>query len=210
MCDGWWDPQCSCCMAWTPIIINIQGGTKLSSPESGVMFDLGGTGTPQRWSWPLAGTGDGWLVWDRNGNGQIDDGTELFGNAVLLPDGSRARNGFVALAQLDANRDGLVDERDPLFSSLRVWIDTTRDGHSEAAELFSLESLGINAISVETKLSSKRDRWGNVYRWRAPVHFTSGVSRYAYDVILAHSDRVAAVQNCTPVDSEVRWSSAIQ
>jgi len=189
-------------MGTTPVLVNLGGSLKLSSQQDGVMFDLDGTGTPRQWSWPVSN--DGWLVLDRNSNGIIDNGTELFGNATLKPNGSRATNGFLALAQLDSNSDGLLDAKDAAFAALRVWVDTTRDGRSDPAELLSLDSLGINALSVETNVSRRRDQWGNLFRWRAPVYFASGDTRYAYDVILTRSSVPKNPNACKPVDSEVK------
>ena len=110
------------------------------------MFDIAGTGIKQSVGWVKAD--DGFLVLDRNGNGSIDSGTELFGDATRLANGQKAVDGFAALAELDANHDGRVDAADASFTSLRVWRDLNQDGVSQTAELATLASLGIAALNV--------------------------------------------------------------
>lgn len=61
------------------------------------------------------------LMLDRNGNGHLDDGSELFGDSTILPNGMKGSNGFQALVYYDANGDGRIDANDPIWSQLRVW-----------------------------------------------------------------------------------------
>jgi len=58
---------------------------------------------------------------DRNGNGLVDGGDELFGNNTRLRDGRRAPHGYIALAELDDNGEGQIDSRDAAFVRLRLW-----------------------------------------------------------------------------------------
>ena len=94
---------------------------------------------------------DGLLVLDRNGDGIINNGGELFGDSTLLADGSRAAHGYAALAELDSNGDGKVDAADEKFADLRVWRDLNSDGISTASELFTLEELGIASLDTAYK-----------------------------------------------------------
>jgi hypothetical protein len=185
---GYWDFDCDCCpQGSSPIILNLSGNVTLSGRDDGVMFDLFGNNTPERLPWPTS-PDEGWLVLDRNGNGAIDNGGELFGNLTLMPDGKRASNGFIALGVLDTNGDGRIDAADEAFGRLKMWRDWNRDGISSADDLVPLSSVGITALSLDYALSRKLDRWGNLFRYRAKVFFGTGHERFAYDVIFASED----------------------
>ncbi|WP_291018266.1 calcium-binding protein [Hydrogenophaga sp.] len=85
---------------------------------------------------------------DRNGNGWIDSGRELFGNHTLLNDGAYAADGFEALGALDGNADGVIDARDAGFAALRVWRDQDQDGVSDPGELHALDAIGLSQIDL--------------------------------------------------------------
>lgn len=94
-----------------PLIVDVGGdGIALSGLSAGKDFDLDGDGRPERASW-ITGN-DALLAYDRNGNGTIDDGRELFG------DQHGAADGFAELGRFDGNADRRIDARDPVFGSL--------------------------------------------------------------------------------------------
>src|SRR6185436_8116447 len=104
-----------------------RGEYRLTGSDSPVVFDIEASGTPVRIGWTAAHTDEAFLCLDRNGNGTIDDGSELFGNATPMPGGKPASNGFVALAQYDGNHDAVLDEDDPIWPQLLLWRDLNHD-----------------------------------------------------------------------------------
>ena len=145
-----------------PLILDLDGDgldTVGASSTSPILFDHDNDGIQTGTGWVNAE--DGFLVFDRNGNGAIDNGSELFGDATDLYAGGKAADGFAALAQEDSNHDGKVDSQDAHWSQLRVWRDLNQDGVSQANELFGLDQLGIAGIHTGATAHSQTLANGN-------------------------------------------------
>lgn len=165
----------------SPIIVDIAGdGYELTDPRRGVLFDINDDGTADQIGWTVAGGDDTFLWLDGNGNGVVDGGTELFGDAVY-------DNGFEKLRMFDRNADGVVDASDPVWDSLRLWLDSNHNGVSEPAEISTVVSSPIRGIGVPYKIVGRRDRFGNLYRYKGRVYMAdddNGFDR-VYDIIFA-------------------------
>ncbi len=130
-----------------------------------LLFDINASGIKIGTGW--IAPDDGLLVLDRNGNGTVDSGAELFGDATPAydaagnPTSARTADGFAALAQEDSNADGVVNALDARFADLKVWRDLNQDGISQPDELTSLADAGIASFNTARTLNSQMLPSGN-------------------------------------------------
>ena len=163
----------------------------LSPPN--VSFDILAEGRTRTVSWTQAQSQDGFLAFDRNDDGMISDGRELFGNATPMSStivGDAAPDGFAALSFFDlhengGNGNGRLDSGDSIFDRVVIWIDGNHDGVSQIQELKPLKAVGLVWMDLSPKEAMRRDIYGNLFRLRAHSLVESGGRsslRYAYDV----------------------------
>ena len=177
----------------SPIIIDVdRNGYHLISVEDGVLFDIDADGLLDLVAWTRASSEDSFLALDRNGNGRIDDGAELFGNytpAYATTSSITASNGFEALKFLEspsyggAERNEVVNARDAAFARLLLWTDRNHNGLSEPDELQPLSECGLLDIRTDYKTARRRDAYGNEFRQRAKASWQHGEA-FVYDVWL--------------------------
>jgi hypothetical protein len=194
--------NCQCYQA-SPIIFDITGeGYNLTDAANGVMFDILGDGQPLQMGWTAQSADNAFLALPAP-DGLVHNGKQLFGNSTPQPP-SNTPNGFSALAVYDlpangGNGDGIIDARDRIFSSLRLWIDANHDGVSQPEELHTLPSLGINSISLSYKASEKTDQYGNVFRYRAQLNpdKPTDAGKTAYDIFfMMLAPATTSAQSC--------------
>ncbi len=165
-----------------PLIIDLgEEGIKLCTLDEGVYFDLDNNGFAEKTAW--IDVEDGFLALDRNGNGTVDNGGELFGDQVYLKDGTKSVSGFQALKELDDNKDGVIDKNDTEFTNLKVWIDSNHNGKSETGELNTLDGVGVQSISLEhEEISVVDEATGTRIAERADVIFNTGGENFTADI----------------------------
>ena len=183
--SGW-----QCVSQGSPIIIDTKGeGFHLTNLQNGVKFAFFPGKTPVQMSWTNATYSNGFLVLDRNGDGMINDGSELFGSEAPQPANTHP-NGFNALAVYDlsangGNANGMIDPGDAVWSQLRVWIDSNHDGVSQPNELHPLSDFRIDRIGLRYRANRYIDQFGNQFRYEADLWDLLGrkPDRF-YDVML--------------------------
>ena len=192
----------------TPIVLDLDGGgVNTLAMASGVVFDLAATGQMLHTGW-VAG-GDGLLVMDRNHDGAINDGAELFGSATRLESGAKAADGFVALRPMDANGDGAITGADSGFDDLRVWVDGNADGMSQTSELSSLAARGITQLNLNATASTTMDN-GNLLGLVSSYLTLDGAKHDMADVWFA-AGATAVVSNAgAPADLRSKVSGLAQ
>jgi hypothetical protein len=159
--------------AWSycsPVVIDLgNNGIELGKAGVGVYFDVDANGVRDHVQWVRPNGDEGFLALDRNGNGVIDDGSELFGvgTPLILEGNGKAPNGFVGLAQYDSrqlggNDDGLITEADAIWPQLRIWLDANADGISTRDEMHTLRSFDTTGLETIPKIRKRVDAAGNI------------------------------------------------
>jgi hypothetical protein len=171
----------------SPVLLSLGDGRyELTSAEDGVLFDIDGDGHLERVAWTRPGGPELFLALDRDGNGTIDSGRELFGDgSPQVP--SAEPNGFRALALFDephngGDGNGWIGPEDAIFERLLLWRDANHDGISQADELIPAHESGIEGIDLAYRSAARQDEHGNQFRYAAATRWRSGAQRPAWDV----------------------------
>ena len=168
-----------------PLVFDLDGDgiTTVSLEESNAFFDLDNNGFAEKTSW--VGAKEGLLAYDKNGDGIINGGNELFGDRTLMKDGKTlASSGFVALAEYDDNKDGKIDSNDVIYALLRIWQDSDGDGIASAGELRRLVDLGIVSIGLSYSNTGVTDSANNIQVRAGTFTLTDGSSRAVGEYLL--------------------------
>ena len=182
----------------SPLVLDLNGdGVKTLGIDSGVMFDLNAEGYAVHVGW--ISPKDGFLALDRDHDGKITDGRELFGTSTVLLDGQKAKDGFVALAAIDTNHDGKIDKNDEQFNDLLVWSDVNQDGFSQSNELHSLKDFDITEINLGAHAVSVMDQ-GNWIGLESTYTTADGKAHAMADVWLQINHDQNQVIDLTRVD----------
>jgi hypothetical protein len=158
-----------------PLVVDTKGnGFKFTTAKAGVWFDIDADGVRELVGWTQKSSDDAWLAMDRNENGVIDNGSELFGDVTP---GDRSHptspNGFEALRFLDTNPDGIIDAKDAAFARLLLWTDRNHDGISTPDELVPVNASPLRSIDLHYTVVS-RVRHANTIRQPSFVSWADG------------------------------------
>ncbi|MCB9568748.1 MAG: calcium-binding protein [Myxococcales bacterium] len=151
----------------TPLVVVLDDEPLGYEPVSGADFDLTGRGDCLGTDWPTVP----WLALDRDGDGVISGGRELFGEGWIMASGTDASHGFEALIELDADRDGMITAADPAFAELVLWSDLDGDRRGELRELTPIAEAGLFAIHLDFARKVECDERGNCAGERARVEY---------------------------------------
>ncbi|MEI7537132.1 MAG: Ig-like domain-containing protein, partial [Comamonadaceae bacterium] len=165
----------------SPLVLDLDGdGIETLSINAGVHFDHDATLLSESTGW--ISPDDGFLALDKNGNGTIDSGNELFGvnkQTFGTPPGD---NGFLLLAGYDSNNDGIINVADPVFSSLRIWRDLNSNGLTDAGELQTLAAAGVKSIGLSYTSQNVTDSNGNLHLQVGSYLDSSNTARVIEDI----------------------------
>jgi hypothetical protein len=162
-----------------PLVIDLDGNgfDLVGLRDSSILYDMDADGVVERTGWVKPT--DGLLVLDRNGNGAIDDITEIFSEKFAPP----ATTGLKSLATLDAKGEGSFDATDPAFASVQVWRDLNQNGQTDGGELAGLAALGITSIALDGRPAHRLDE-GNTIVTDTTARRTDGSTLPVADISL--------------------------
>ena len=190
---------------YDPLILDLDGDgieTIAHNKLNGALFDNDADGLKTATGW--VSPHDGLLVFDRNADGIINDGTEVFGDNTYLKNGEKAEHGFDALADLDTDKNGKIDANDEDFTKLKVWRDLNQDGKSQENELFSLTDLGIKSLNVAYNNTNTTLAGNNILVQVSSYEKTDGSTFKMGDVNFSFDSIYSEFTNRIEVSKEIK------
>jgi len=185
----YWDGEALHWYSWseddceTPLVVSFDGAPIELAPAVAASFDLSTDGTCMSTDWPINAP---WLALDRDGDGSIRDGSELFGSATGLSSGGHAQHGFAALAELDSDRDGKITAADARFGELVLWSDLDDDRIGVLAELQPLRETTLVSIDLGFSREASCDHQGNCGYERASFEYRTPKGLAVGEVVDMH------------------------
>jgi hypothetical protein len=186
------ETQKKCDSNKSPLVVSLGSqarGVQLTSPLDGIQFDILGQRSypvphaPKQISWLTREDQGYYFITLPNQHGEVNGINELFGDNTQGPDGEYADNGYLALAKYDDDKDGLITEKDEIFSHLRLWNDLNRDGKSDPSELFALSDKAIVTIDLDYDENYlEEDIYGNKTMMKSVVKTEDGELHLMFDI----------------------------
>lgn len=177
-----------------PMAIDLDGEgiETIDINDSKIYFDVDNDGFREQTGW--ISKNEAILAIDKNGNGKIDDQSEMFG--------STEKTGFEELKELDSNSDGIIDVKDKDFSKIRVWQDLNENGVTDEGELKTAEEAGIKAIYTNSyKMNGANNN--NLITEKATIQYTDGTTKDLYDVATQYNDMYTVYGGDYILDADV-------
>ncbi len=182
-----------CDMKASPLIVHVNPNhdqaryVELSSIDEGIQFNILGFNAEPRKNAPHQIS---WLNTDQymflvkpNKKGRVEGVDEMFGDNTRGPDKDFSANGFLALAKFDSNEDGLINSKDAVFKSLRLWKDKNFDGIGTANELVSLDQMSVKNIDLNYDPGFyERDAHGNETVYKSVIQYQDGSLDLIFDL----------------------------
>ena len=168
-----------------PIIIDLnKNGITSTKLNNTIYFDHDNNNFKEASSW--IDKGDTFLALDKNSNGLIDNGNELFGNHTISNTrfkytNNKATNGYEALKAYDLNGDNVIDSKDEIYDKLLLWKDSNQNAITDKGELIKLKDSGIVSIDLNYK-NTNTDEKGNTIKQSSTITFEDGFTTIANDV----------------------------
>ena len=188
------DSKISGIYAIDPLLVDLDGnGIETTPLTDGMMMDHDKDGFKELSAW--VGGNDGILAYDKNNNGIIDNGNELFGDNYEKSDGTIATSGFDALSDLDTNNDGVINSSDESFSDLQV---IKADG-----SIISIEEAGIASINLTNQSKNDLDESGNRLLHLGSYTTTDGQTRNIGDYSLQVNKTISIAAEELEVSAEI-------